>query len=177
MRRSPASRRPNRARHTSIMGVGMAMRRFGITAIVSLLVLGLASPPAAMADVCGASATIEPSSGPPGTTFMFRTNQGAPTNLYVYRDGKLVRTAKLAGDGFVFYQIRTSSGDAGQWRARAAVQGHEECYGEATFRVTNMPDTSTVQKTAGWSPWPLMVALGLLAFLLVWRRSPATRHR
>jgi len=134
----------------------------------------LALPRASLADHCGGIATVEPPSGPAGTTFLFRTNQGGPTNLYVYRDDKLLHTDTLAGDGFVTYRIRTAEGDEGRWRVRAAVQGQEGCYGEARFRVTGLPDTST----AAGSPieWIVMLAIliGGIAFVAALRLPRTT---
>lgn len=147
------------------------MRLVRVLGMVSAGLLVLATPSVGLADICGGIATVAPSSGPAGTTFLFRTNQGAATNVYVYRDGKLVRDAKLAGDGFVSYRIRTSTGDAGKWRVRAAVQGHEQCYGEARFQVTGVPDTSTVATSTSGSPVALPVLAGALAFICMLRRS------
>ena len=142
-----------------------------IVTIAGLLLLGLTFPHATLADHCGGIATVKPSSGPAGTTFVFRTNQGAPTNLYLYRNGTLVKTDTLPGDGFVSYRIRTEPGDVGRWRVRAAVQGQEECHGDATFRVTGIPDTATARSGLAASAWPLAVVVGMLALMLGWRRS------
>ena len=142
-----------------------------IVTIAGVLLLGLTFPHATLADHCGGIATVKPSSGPAGTTFVFRTNQGAPTNLYLYRNGTLVKTDTLAGDGFVSYRIRTDAGDVGRWRVRAAVQGQEECHGDATFRVRGIPDTATARSGLTASAWPLAVVVGMLAFMLGWRRS------
>jgi hypothetical protein len=80
--------------------------------LLFLGVLGL-NPASVSADHCGAAATVTPSSGPPGTTFVFRTNLGAPSMLRLYRDGTLVRSAALDGDGPVRFAIRTGAGDSG----------------------------------------------------------------
>lgn len=153
------------------------MRAVRAIAIAGALVLGMAFPRVILADHCGGVATIEPASGPAGTTFVFRTNQGAPTNLYLYRNGTLVRTDTLAGDGFVSYRIGTDEGDVGRWRVRAEVQGHEECYGQATFRVTRMPDTSTADTRPAAAAWPLVGLLGIAGFVLCWRRSRSIPSR
>jgi hypothetical protein len=142
------------------------MRLVRVTTIAAVLVLGLASPPASRADHCGGAATVEPASGPIGTTFVFRTSLGATTNLYLYRGGTLVRTDTLAGDGSVTYRVRTGPGDAGRWRIRAAVQGGETCYGEARFRVTAIPDTSTAPAQPAGAPWPLAGLAALAGVLL-----------
>jgi hypothetical protein len=147
------------------------MRFARVVTIAGVLLLGLTFPSAILADHCGGIATVEPSSGPAGTTFVFRTNQGAPTNLYLYHNGKLVKTDTLAGDGFVSYRIRTDEGDVGRWRVRAAVQGQEECRGEATFRVTGLPDTAIAPSGHMASAWALAVVVGMLGFRLGWRRS------
>jgi hypothetical protein len=151
------------------------VRLIRVLAIAGAGLLVLATPTVSLADICGGIATVAPSSGPAGTTFLFRTNQGAATNVYVYHDGKLVRTDRLVVDGFVSYRIRTDNGDEGGWRVRAAVQGHQQCYGEARFHVTGVPDTSTVEN--GGSRWPVALAIlvGAFAFVCTFRRS-RVRH-
>jgi len=151
------------------------MRLVRATTIAAVLVLGLACPPASRADHCGGAATVEPASGPAGTTFVVRTNLGATANLYLYRDGTLVRTDTLASDGSVIYRVRTGPGDAGRWRIRAAVQGGESCYGEARFLVTAIPDTSTAPAPPAGAPWPLAGLAGLTGLLLGMMRTGRRR--
>jgi hypothetical protein len=107
---------------------------------MALLVLGV--PAVVSADHCGAVGSITPVSGPPGTTFVFRTNLGAPSDLRIHRNERLVREVYLAGDADVRYRIRTGPGDAGTWRARAEVRGFPDCITELTFVVVGAPDTS-----------------------------------
>jgi len=146
-----------------------------IVVIASLALMVLALPQAGYADHCGGIATVEPASGPPGTTFIFRTNQGGPTNVYLYHDGTLVRTDTLEGDGSVTYRIHTEAGDEGPWRVRAAVQGQEGCAGTARFRVTSLPDTAS--PPIGPGGWTEAVALLAGAISLAWTlRRPRARH-
>jgi hypothetical protein len=109
--------------------------------LAALLVL-LVAPPVS-ADHCGAAATVSPASGPAGTTFVFRTNLGAASDLRLYRDDRLVKEVFLEGDGFVRYDIETGPGDAGHWRARAEVRTQTDCSAEASFTVLEIPDTAT----------------------------------
>src|SRR5512141_2047424 len=108
------------------------MRATYIALAIALGGLLLIAPSQVLADHCGATATITPTVGPPGTTFVFRTNLGAPSDLRMYRNGSLVDSVPLTGDGFVRYAIRTGPGDAGAWRARAVVRGSPDCAAEAT---------------------------------------------
>lgn len=117
-------------------------RLLAVAALTSIVVLSQAVP--ASADHCGADATVSPVSGPPGTTFVFRTNLGAPSQLQVFRDERLMKVISLDGHGFVRYRIRTGPGDAGTWRAHAAVVGRPDCVAEASFSVVGPPDTATV---------------------------------
>lgn len=153
-------------------------RLLAATLPVALLVLWL--PTSALADHCGADATISPTAGPPGTTFVFRTNLGAPSDLRVYRNDTLVREVYLAGDGFVRYRIRTTAGDVGAWRARAEVRGFPDCAAEVSFTVIGPPDTS-VGTHGPLVPPPssgttLIWAAGLAAFI-AGLALPARRRR
>jgi hypothetical protein len=152
------------------------MRLSRSIAVVALFLIALAFPEATLADHCGGAATVEPASGSAGTTFVFRTNQGAATNIYLYRNGKLVRTDTIAGTGSVSYRIRTQAGDEGRWRVRAAVQGQEECHGDATFRVTAIPDTATADPASGGPTLPVVGLLAAGGFLLGWRRMRIHRR-
>jgi hypothetical protein len=136
--------------------------------------VALALPAAVSADHCGAAATISPSSGPPGTTFVFRTNLGAPSDLRLYRNDRLVAEQFLDGEAFVQYDITTESGDEGRWRARAEVRGQPECAAEASFVVLGAPDTSTAStpSTASSTVVPAVVLALLAGFGLGLRRSP-----
>lgn len=129
-----------------------------ILALVAVLALGLAEPVAA--DHCGSDATVSPTSGPPGTTFVFRSYLGAPSELRVYRNDVLVRQVELPGQGFERYRIRTGPGDAGSWRARAEVVGRPDCAAEATFTVIGAPDTSTDLRGDQSPPIGTAVAIG-----------------
>lgn len=115
-----------------------------------------------------------------GTTFVFTTNLGAPSDLHLYRDGVLARSVFLDDSDFVTFAIRTGAVDAGAWRARAEVRGQSECAAEAAFVVLGAPDTSTesVAAPAG-SPWVPPVLAGAVALLVALRRSgtPAGRPR
>jgi hypothetical protein len=153
--------------------MGVAVRIIRVLAIASVAILVLAFPRPSLADHCGGIASVEPSAGPAGTTFVFRTNLGAATNVYLYHDGELVRTDARSGTGSVTYRIRTGPGDEGRWRVRAAVQGHEECSSHARFRVTGPPDTSTPGRSPGGWTSGLALLAGGIAFAWAVRRSPA----
>ena len=155
--------------------MGFAVRFIRVLAIASVAILVLAFPRSSLADHCGGIATVEPSAGPAGTTFVFRTNLGGATKLYLYHDGKLVRTDTRSGTGSVTYRIRTASGDEGRWRVRATALGQEGCSSRASFRVTRLPDTSTPETSPdGWTSGLVLLAGGI-AFAWTVRRSPA-RH-
>jgi len=130
-------------------------------------------PAKVSADHCGAVGSITPASGPPGTTFVFRTNLGSPSDLRIYRNERLVREVFLASDADVRYRIRTGAGDAGTWRARAEVRGFPDGITEVSFVVVATPDTSTrstVPAEASRAPGTaLMAAAGVMAFLVVMR--------
>jgi hypothetical protein len=144
-------------------------RLFRVAALTSIVLVSQPAP--ASADHCGADATVSPLSGPPGTTFVFRTNLGAPSELEVFRNERLVKVVSLEGNGFVRYRIRTGPGDAGTWRAHAAVVGRPDCVAEASFSVVGPPDTATVASPraplaeGGAAPW--IAGAGAAAFLLV----------
>lgn len=135
------------------------------------------APTPVLADHCGAAATIAPSSGPPGTEFVFETNLGEPSDLHLYRDGTLVRSVFLDDSDFVSYAIETGPGDAGAWRARAEVRGYTECAAEATFTVVGTPDTSTepASSPAG-PPWLLLALAAGAAFAAALRRSAKSKR-
>ena len=147
----------------------MRLRRLAL--LVPVIALLAIAPTPALADHCGAAATITPSSGPPGTDFVFKTNLGAPSDLHLYRDSTLVRSVFLDDSDFVSFTIETGSGDAGSWRARAELRGQTECAAEATFTVVGTPDTSTepASSPAG-PPWLLLALAGGAAFAtaLMW---------
>ncbi len=151
------------------------MRLARLVLLLPLIVLLAIAPTPVLADHCGAAATIMPSSGPPGTDFVFKTNLGAPSDLHLYRDGKLVRSVFLDDSDFVSYAIKTGPGDAGAWRARAEVRGFPDCAAEAAFTIVGTPETSTepASATAG-PPWLLLALAGGVAFVAALRRS-ATR--
>lgn len=150
-------------------------RLLSVAAFIAVLVLG--GPAKVSADHCGAVGSITPASGPPGTTFVFRTNLGAPSDLRIYRNERLVREVFLAGDADVRYRIRTGPGDAGTWRARAEVRGFPDCIMELTFVVVGAPDTSTRPIPTSSIPGGVWIAVAsLVAFLLVIGR-PTRRLR
>ena len=140
------------------------MRLTHVARALSLGTLLLLAPSPVLADHCGGSATITPALGPPGTTFVFRTNLGAPSDLNLYRNGALVKSVALTGAGDVRYSIRTGPGDAGSWRARAETRGNADCAAEATFKVVRAPDTSTDPEPRGDAPlWIILIAIGSAA--------------
>lgn len=155
------------------------MRLWSLVRLVPVIALLAISPTPALADHCGASATVSPSSGPPGTDFVFKTNLGAPSDLHLYRDGTLVRSVFLNDSDFVSYAIETGPGDAGSWRARAEVRGQTECAAEATFMV-GTPDTSTAPASSpAGPPWLVLALAGGAAFVtaLRWPATSRTSRR
>jgi hypothetical protein len=141
--------------------------------LAALLAIVTASP--VVADHCGAEGTVTPASGPVGTTFVFSTNLGEPSVLQLYRDGHLSRTVSLPGDGFVSYDFKSSSGDAGHWRAYAALVSSPRCSSTAFFTVLGTPDTSIRPVTPQSTPSaPILAMAGLLGFVLMLRRSRRT---
>ncbi len=148
-------------------------RGIGLLSFLATVALGI--PMTASADHCGGAATISRSWGPPGTTFVFRTNLGASSDLSLYQDGRLVRTVYLPGNGFVRYAIRTSEADRGRWRARAEVRGHPECAAQASFTVSGAPETdaaAALGQVDGGSPSSpvLLVGAALTSFWIALRR-------
>jgi hypothetical protein len=154
-------------------------RIIGTVAIIAALVLG--SPSKVAADVCGALATVSPSWGPPGTTFVFKTNLGSPSDLYLYRNGHLVKTDYLPGHGFIRYPITTKSGDLGSWRVRGEVRGTPNCAAEARFTVGFAPETDIEPVAAPLhdsDPWStvLLVTVGLAGFSVALGRLAPDRR-
>ncbi len=148
-------------------------RGIGFLSFLATVALGI--PSTVSADHCGGVATISPSWGPPGTTFVFRTNLGAASDLSLYQDGRLVRTVYLRGSGFVRYAIRTTEADRGRWRARAEVRGHPECAAQATFTVGGAPETdapATLDPVDGGAPASPVILVGaaLTSFWIALRR-------
>jgi hypothetical protein len=136
------------------------------------LLLALIGPSSALADHCGAEATVTPTSGPQGTTFVFQTNLGAPSDLRMYQDESLVIEVPFDGDGPIRYEVTAEAGSVGTWLARAEVRGQTECAAEATFMVTGPPDTSTaIEPARPFVPATLVAMLaGIAAFGLSVRR-------
>ena len=148
-------------------------RGIGILSFLATVALGI--PTTVSADHCGAGATISPSWGPPGTTFVFRTNVGAPSDLRLYHDGRLVRTVYLSGTRSVRYAIRTTEADRGRWRARAEVRGSPECAAQASFAVGGAPETDAaapLDRIDGGVPSSpvLLVGAALTSFWIALRR-------
>jgi hypothetical protein len=155
-------------------------RMIGTVAIIAALTLGI--PSSVAADHCGALATVSPSWGPPGTTFVFKTNLGSPSDLYLYRNDHLVKAHFLPGNGSIRYPITTKSGDLGSWRARAEVRGTPICAAEARFTVGFAPETDIEPAAAavdgGVPPWSVLaVAAGLAGFWVARRRLSPERRR
>jgi hypothetical protein len=152
------------------------MRRASLLALPSFVLLLLVAAAPAVADHCGAKATVKPASGPPSTVFVFRTNLGAASDLTLSRNGVAERTVFLRGDGFVRYDITTAAGDQGTWRARAEVRGHEQCVGEANFTVIEAPDTSTLPGPPSPFVPSVLVLAGAIGLTLGVRRAVQPKH-
>lgn len=152
------------------------MRPARLALLLPLLVLLAVAPAPVLADHCGAGATITPRSGSPGTTFVFRTNLGAPTDLHLYLGGTLIRSVFIDDGDAVRYAIKTGPGDAGSWLVRAEVRGFPDCAADASFTVAGTPDTSTEPAPSpGARTWLLEAVAGGIAVLLALRRSVASR--
>jgi hypothetical protein len=136
-----------------------------------MVLLTLAAPAPMLADHCGADATVTPPSGSAGTTFVFATNLGEPSDVYVYRDGSLVAQAYIPDSGDFTYAIATGSGDDGSWRVHAQLRSSPDCAADAAFIVLGSLDTSTASPRTdrGW-PWSLVLLAGTSGFIWAWRR-------
>jgi hypothetical protein len=125
------------------------------------------------ADHCGGTATVEPESGPSGTTFVFTGDVGAASNLRVFRNDQPIGSASFAGEGLVRYEIETQSGDGGLWRVRLEARGSPDCGTEATFTVVDVPDTSVRSGMPLWVVVPAILAIDLVGITVVRRRLRA----
>lgn len=134
------------------------------------ILLGLSAPTSVFADHCGAGAIVTPSSGPPGTTFVFSTNLGAPSELRAYRNEVQVQQAVFEGTGAITYAILTSPGDSGQWRVHAEVRGQADCAADASFLVVGAPDTSTEPAETRSIGTPAVVWIVTIVLLTTARR-------
>ncbi len=139
------------------------LAQVGAIAATLLVALGPVGASIASADSCGSDATITPASGPPGTTFVFRTNLGEPSDIYVYRNGHLVKTDFDPGNADIRYEVTANA--PGRWRVRAELRSSPQCAAEATFVVVGTPDTATAGPIEGGSTsgWPLAVLVSLIA--------------
>lgn len=149
-----------------------AIRRLAPAIPGSLIVLlTMACPAPILADHCGADATVTPPSGPAGTTFVFATNLGEPSDVYVYRDGSQMAKAYIPDSDDFTYAIPTEPGEAGSWKVHAQLRSSPDCAAEATFTVLGSMDTSTASPPGrqGW-PWPLVLLAGTSLFVWAWRR-------
>jgi hypothetical protein len=155
-------------------------RRTGIGLLIAVTLVA-AWPATASADHCGAAGAVTPASGPGGTTFVFETNLGDDADIRIARDGVVVIRDRVQTDGTIRYEIRTRSGDAGDWTVDAALVGHPGCRAEASFTVTGLPGTSTAARVDA-AATATSVQLGLLVLVAVatfgWQirrsRRPAT---
>lgn len=155
-------------RGQQLMRLGRLVRLVPLTA----LLLALVVPSPAAADHCGAGASVSPSSGPPGTTFVFTANLGTSSDLRVYRNDDLVKEVFIHGGGDIRYEIETAAGDAGEWRVRAELPGRTDCAAVGSFTVLGSPDTSIAIEPSS-SPVSLLlisVVAGIAALGIVLRR-------
>ena len=121
---------------------------------------------AVAADHCGGFATVEPDSGPPGTTFVFTGDVGAASDLRLFRNAEPIGHASFDGEGRVRYEIETQSGDGGQWRVRIEVRGSPDCAAEATFTVADVPASPADSGVPQWVVPPAILAVGLVGLTL-----------
>lgn len=150
--------------------MGRTRQVFAVAAAMTLaLACVLIWTSAAYADMCGGSASVAPDHGPPGTTFVFSTNVGAPSDLTLYHDGAWAGSEFLPGSGDVSYSIHSTTADIGHWRARAAVFNHPECFGEAEFDV----DGSAGEVPA--AVYAVLVGATLIVLLLLGRWTARRR--
>jgi len=143
--------------------------------LAAVILLGLSAPTSVFADHCGAGASVTPSSGPPGTTFVFSTNLGASSDLRIYRNEVQVQQAVSEGTGAITYAIQTAPGDSGQWRVHAEVRGQAACAADASFLVVGAPDTATEPAETRWIGPSAVAWITTLLFVLTtaWRRTNA----
>lgn len=124
------------------------------------------------ADHCGGTATVEPESGPSGTTFVFTGDIGAASNLRLFHNDQPIGSASFAGEGPVRYEIETQSGDGGEWRVRLEARGSPDCGAEATFTVADLAATSAGSGVPAWLVALALLAVGLVGLTLMARRHP-----
>lgn len=107
--------------------------------------------------------TVEPSSGPPGTEFVFSGSGYSPTELQLTRDGAAPRVVplSLAGADPFEFSIVAGDDDVGKWKA-AAVDATAGCQGIATIRIA-LPGTSTLDALAPADKTPVLAAFAGLA--------------
>jgi hypothetical protein len=138
----------------------------GTAALVALLIL-----PAGGVTLAGAGdgcdLAVKPSSGPPGTEFVFSGSGYSPTELWLTCDGAEPRVVPLNLGGADPFQFSIVAGDSdvGKWKA-VAVDATAGCQGVAVIRIT-LPGTSTLAESTGPDRTPVLAALGGLAGVFV----------
>lgn len=100
---------------------------------------------------------------------MFSANVGEASDLTFYHDGVWSGSVFLPGSGDVRYSIQSTADDIGDWRARAAVFNHPECYAEAAFHVDEVPGQGPGAVVA-WVLGTVIVAVLLVGAIAIRRR-------
>jgi hypothetical protein len=159
------------------------------------LLLPAACPSVIRADGCYGTASVSPTSGPIGTTFVFASNlgiSGDPSTLRLYHNGALVRTVRFRGGGSHVdrYRIRTAASDVGEWQAVAA--NSPQCHTNTVrFSVTGLPasdatasnsavSSAGAERSSDSAAESLLLAAGLIGGLgssLLLRRRHGLRDR
>jgi hypothetical protein len=121
-----------------------------LTTILAILGLALLMPVSSVAAAGGCSLTVSPTSGPPGTGFVFRGKGFTPTTLIMTRGNEAPKTydipaADISGTSFRF-PLLAEDPNVGKWRVRAA-----GCDDIANMRVT-LPPTATQTETTTTPP-------------------------
>jgi hypothetical protein len=131
--------------------------------LVGVGVLLAGTPAIVRADHCGADGLVAPTSGMAGTAFVITPQLGSPTDLRLYRDGRLVGKVYLADGGV--HTFIAKPGDEGRWEARAWLRSQPECRSMMGFAVLPLPDTATADPRPGASLGQLLAALASLLAL------------
>jgi hypothetical protein len=144
--------------------LGSRLRQvLGSAALVTFLLWAAAGVAfAGTSDTC--DLVVNPSSGPPGTEFVFSGTGYSPTELRLTRDGAEPRVVPLNLAGVDPWSVSILAGDSdvGKWKA-VAVDAVAGCQGVATIKVT-LPGTSTLAEA---DRGPVLAAFAGLAGVFV----------
>lgn len=127
------------------------MRRMTSILLGSALLISLPAGAALAADA-GCELAVSPSSGPPGTEFVFSGSGYTPTQLTLRQRDAESRVLELdldSADPFEIPFVATEA-DSGRWTVIASIP-ETECAGKAVVNVT-LPPTTTIAEVAGVTP-------------------------